>query len=530
MNQRIRQWIGALALGCAMALPLVPAVLWAADAKTLNVGEYIEPTTLDPHIATSTDVYTLWNLYEPLVGLKAGTVTPEPRLATSWEISRDQKVYTFRLRKGVKFHDGSPLTAAAVKASIERIQHFKRGPAWLLPSVKEVKIVDDYTVQVILSQPDIAFQKGLPFIFIVSPVAIQKNEEVKGDLAPKWFIDHSAGTGPYMIERWQRGEKLTMTKFADYWGGWNKPHLEKVVYWEVLEAGTQRLMMEKGDLDIPLIYTADDVEAYRKNPNIIVSTKPGTELMYIRFNMQAGPTKDKRVRQALSLAFDWRTHEVVMRGQVAPSDGPVPSDLVGGWKPQGIIREYNVEKAKKLLADAGYPKGFKMSYVYNRGDEEKRIMGEVWRSGLQKLGVDLDIKIMTWPTMVQRFQEWGDKKDPATAENSYGQYTNPRVPDPYAFLYFMYHSRASKGAGRNFMYYANPRVDELIESAVAAASEDERLKLYQEAIKLIVADVPDMFVYKIPDISMRRKAVQGYYHDPIARRAYHFYDLYKTAP
>ncbi len=511
------------------ALLCGPTALWAGDRDTLNVGFYIEPTTFDPHIATSTDVFIIWNIYEPLIGLHRDTVKLEPRLATSWQISPDQRTYTFKLRQGVKFHDGTLFTAGAVKTSIERLEHFKRGASWLLQSVQEVKVVDDYTVQVILSKPDIAFERGLPFIYMVSPAAVKAHEDAPGDMAPKWFIDHSAGTGPYKIESWARGDKLTLTRFDDYWRGWKGQHVSKVVYHAVLESATQRLMVEKGDLDIPLIYTADDVEAYRKNPNVIVDVKPGTELMYIRLHNQAGPTKDKRVRQALSYAFDWKTYEVVMRGQIAPSDGPVPSELLDGWKPSGVIREYNLDKAKKLLAEAGYGSGFKMSYLYNKGDEEKRIMGEVWRASLQKLGIDLDIKVMTWPTLVERLSSWGDTRNPASAESSYGQYTNARIPDAYAFLYFMYHSEASKGAGRNFMYYSNPRVDDLIQTAVAAKPE-ARMKAYREAAQLIVDDVPDIFVNKIPDISMRRKVVQGYYHDPLSRRAYTFYDLYKTGP
>jgi peptide/nickel transport system substrate-binding protein len=518
---------GLVAIAALLLLAAAPAV--AGDVNTLNVGFYIEPTTFDVHVATSTDIFIIWNMYEPLVDLNRTTMKPEPALAASWDISEDLRTYTFRLRKGVKFHDGSTLTAHDVKASIDRIKALKRGSSWLLQSVKEVRVVDEGTAQVVLEKPDIAFQKGLPFIYIASAAAIKKHD-AGGDLAQKWFTDNSAGTGPYRLEKWTRGEKLEMAKFADYWRGWNKPHVSKVVYWSVLEPGPQRLMVEKGDLDIPLIFTADDVEAYRKNPTISVDQKPGAELMYIRLHNQAGPTRDKRVRQALALAFDWKTFEVVMRGQVAPSDGPVPSELLGGWKPERVMREYNIDKARKLLAEAGHDRGFKFTYLYNKGDEEKRIMAEVWRAGLQKIGVDLDIKVMTWPVLVERLSGWGDTRDPASAEGSYGQYTNPRIPDAYAFLYFMYYSGASKGAGRNFMYYANPKVDELILKAAASASEDERIRLYREATQLIVDDAPDIFTNKIPDISVRRKVVQGFYHDPLARKAYHFYDLHKTGP
>ena len=106
-----------------------------------------------------------------------------------------------------------------------------------------------------------------------------------------------------------------------------------------------------------------------------MDAKPGTELMFIRMHNQAGPTKDRRVRQALSMAFDWKTFGTVMRNNIAPSDGPVPRELLGDWRPQRVLREYDVDRAKKLLTEAGFPNGFPMTYVYNKGDEEKRTMG-----------------------------------------------------------------------------------------------------------------------------------------------------------
>jgi peptide/nickel transport system substrate-binding protein len=520
----MRRWITALVMASVVALFVGASSATAGETGTLNVGFYIEPSTFDPHIAASQDVLIVWNVYEPLVGLHRDTLKTEPVLATSWQISPDQKVYTFKLRQGVKFHDGTTFNAAAVKASIERIKHFKRGPAWLVASVNEVRVVDEYTAQVVLNQPDIAFREGLPFIYMVSPAAIKQREQTAGDFAPQWFIDHSAGTGPYRIDHWARGEKLTLTKFDGYWRGWKRPHLSRIVYWSVLEAATQRLMLEKGDLDVALIYTADDVEAYRRNAAIAVDIKPSNEVMYIRLHMQAGPTKDKRVREALSYAFDWKAHEAVMRGQVAPSDGPVPAAFLDGWKPERIIRQYDIERAKKFLVEAGHNQGFKLTYLYNTGDEEKRIMGEVWRSGLQKLGIDLDIRVMSWPTLVQRLES------PDSAEGSFALFTAPRIPDAYAFLYYMYHSQASRGTGRNFMRYSNPKVDDLIVRAAATAATDQRLKLYREATQLVVDDVPDIFTYRSPDIAIRRKVVQGYYHDPIYRRGLHYYDLYKTAP
>ena len=245
----MRKRVVAGLLGCLVAMMLAGSAV-AGDRNTLNVGFYIEPTSLDPHIVTSTDVYLIWNMYEPLVGLRRDTVKLEPKTGHRVEISNDQKTYVqapqgCEVPRRLDVHGGlgedlhradHPAEARGVLAAL--LGEGGEGARRLHGAGDPV-------------QPDIAFQRGLPFIYMISAAAVKAREQAAGDTAPTWFADHSAGTGPYKIESWARGDKLVMTKFDDYWQGWNKPHVSKVIYYGVLEPGTQRLMVEKGDLIFP---------------------------------------------------------------------------------------------------------------------------------------------------------------------------------------------------------------------------------------------------------------------------------------
>ena len=200
----VLRWLLSSALG--LALIVGAGTAGAKDVDTLNIGVYLEAETLDPHVASSTDVWILMNVFEPLLAIERD-LQPVPRLATSWSASPDATVYTFNLRRGVKFHDGTAFDAEAVKFNLERIQTIKKGPAWLLAYVKSVEAVDSQTVRITLSQPFSPFLLGMTRVMMVSPTAVRRNEEQKGDYAAKWHIQNGIGSGPYRIEKWDEGDR-----------------------------------------------------------------------------------------------------------------------------------------------------------------------------------------------------------------------------------------------------------------------------------------------------------------------------------
>jgi len=502
----------------------------AGDINTLNVAIYKSRIdTLDPHIQNSTEKCIALMNCEPLISMHRDTLKLEPKLATSWKISSDAKVFTLFLRKGVKFQDGTPFNAEAVKFNFDRVQNLKKGFYWMIEVLEKIEVLDDYTIRFTLKESFSPFIFVFPNFPIVSPKSVLDHEETKGDYAKKWYIDHAVGTGPYRFAEWQHGVKIVHEKYDEYWGGWKRKHCSKVINWEIPEAGTQRMMLEKGDLDIIQNFSTDDFNQFKNTPKITALEKDTMAPMLIRLNYVAGPTKDLKVRQALSYCLDRTVYEKAKGGRIQLPDGPCSKELLGGWKPNNVIIEYNPNKAKELLTEAGYPNGFEMSILIYPTPVNQMI-AEVWQAGLSKAGVKLNIKVLPWPSLVTKLTNWAVERNPATAENSYLQFISPRLPDPYSFVFLAYNSKAQSGNGRNWMLYSNPRVDELGDKAIKTVDEKARMKIYREATQIIADECPDVYVDKVVERAVMRSVVKGFYFDPLFAFTTPYSDLYKTAP
>jgi peptide/nickel transport system substrate-binding protein len=525
---RWRPFVAALAIALVAFFAAVPA-----DAQTpkdtLAVGLYIPLASVDPHVVvTRPDFDVLKNVFEALVDLVRDTTQIGPVLATRWSTSEDGKAWTFTLRPGVVFHDGTPFNAEAVKFNFDRSMALKKGYSWTVPGLDRVEAVDATTVRFVLKRPQSSFLKVLSLFPMVSPASIKANDK-GGDWAMAWSVDHGIGTGPYRFDSVKVRGDIVLAKHDRYWGGWQKPHASRAIMRAVPEVATQRLLLERGDLDVAQSINPSQLPELEKNPNLKVVKGATATQMYLRFHARAGATKDRRVRQALAYAWDADAFAKFMGGLIRPSDGPAPREIMApGYRPPEIPYRLNMDRAKQLLAEAGYPNGgFTIDYYYNTGDEEKRLIGVVLQSQAAKLGVQVNINVTPWPTLVSKSVAWKDKRQDPPEIGAYGQYISPRYPDGAAFFQFMYHSSAQSGNGRNFMFYANPEVDRLVDEALAAPNEKAATAFYERAAKLIVDDAPDVFIGKLVDVAVMRKEVQGYYVMPANFRGIRLYELSK---
>ena len=509
---------------------LVPSLVVAETPRdTLAVGVYIPLASVDPQVVvTRPDFDILKNVFEPLVDLVRDTTELGPVLATQWSVDERGTVYTFTLRKGVVFHDGTPFTAEAVRANFDRILGLKKGYSWTIPALERVEVADEFTVRFVLKRPQSSFIKVLTLFPMVSPTSIKANQK-GADWATAWSVDHGLGTGPYRFESVKVRGDIVLVKHERYWGGWNKAHVSRVILRAVPEVATQRILLERGDLDIAQSINPSQLPELEQNPALKVVKGATASQMYLRFHSQAGATKDKRVRQALAYAWDSEAFAKFMGGLIRPSDGPAPREIMDpGYRPPAIPYRLDLDKAKALLREAGYPNGgFTLDYYHNTGDEEKRLMGVVLQAQAAKLGVKVNINVIPWPTLVSKSIAWKEKKPDPPEIGAYGQYISPRYPDAAAFFQFVYHSSAQTGSGRNFMFYSNAEVDRLVDAAMTAPSEKTAIDLWQKAAALIVDDAPDIFVGKLVDVAVMRKAVQGYYTMPANFRGLRLYELHK---
>jgi peptide/nickel transport system substrate-binding protein len=523
-----RQWTTRIAvLAAAAALAVLAAHAPATQAQqenVLNVAPYGQLGSYDPHAGA---LDTLWwtgsNFYEGLLDLDEDIASLKPVLATSWTASRDGKTYTFKLREGVKFSDGTPFDATAVRLAVERAQALKKAASLWIKPLARVETPSPTSVVFHLDQPNNMFLPGLRFLLIVSPKALRDHD--KGDQAQGWLRDHTAGTGPYVLEKWEPNIVHVAKKNPHYWRGWPANRFTTVNIRHIFEPETQRLMVEKGELDFAANVTKDALPALKRNPSVTVHEKLGTSIMVTYLNTNVAPTKDPRVRQALHHLWNQEAYNAISGH--GPSPGPLFTPILGkDWKLENPY-PYNPDRAKRLLAEAGVGAGTSLRFQSQKGDVDKRAMFELMQAELNKLNIKLEFFDDTWPALVKRATDWGATKDPATAIHLFGYFRPMFIPTALDFLFNMYHSDGvpTKG-GRNFTYYSNPEYDRLINEAMVTGDRDRALALERRAAEIVWRDAAVIVNGRIVDKLVSRKDVKGftYLGDRVSFR---WYDMYR---
>ncbi|MGI9255168.1 MAG: ABC transporter substrate-binding protein, partial [Thermomicrobiales bacterium] len=518
------------ALGAAGALgalgPLSARVAMAADAKTLVVASGADAVTLDPHVSFDGQSPLLWRaVYENLLQYNGETLDIIPCLAESYEVSADGLTYTFKIRPGVKFSDGEPLDAAAVKTSIDRQIGVQQGIAFAFAGVTAVGTPDDMTVTLTLSAPSdglLSAFAGMYAPYIISPKAIAENEK-DGDLAQGWLRDNMVGTGPFILDKYAQSQQAVFKRNPDYWGGWYGEHPDQIFVKYVKEPATERLLLEKGEIDIALYLPDDLVEELDGAEGIAVTDVPSFNLYYLALPCAKGPTADRKVRQAISYGFDYQTWiEQTLRGKAEQARGPIPSTFVG-FNKDVTQYTYDVEKAKALLAEAGYPDGgFELKYTYETGYFWKRPLGEQFQANMADLGITVTIQELS-PSA------WADLlSNPETAEHAYGLVWWPSLKTPFDYLFSLFATDAQGTAGYNWCYYSNPELDGLITQASSEPDEAKRMEMYGKAQQLIVDDAPALFVYEKHYRLPMRDTVQGFVFNGMYIESLNWFGLSKN--
>jgi peptide/nickel transport system substrate-binding protein len=521
----LRRGRPALAGLAALVLTAAGPALAQAPDNVLNVGKYAQLSTYDPHAGP---LDTLWwtgnNFYESLLDLGDDLASLRPVLATGWTVSRDGKTYTFKLREGVKFQDGTPFDASAVKLSAERAQALKKSASLWIKAVARVEAPAPHTAVFHLEQANSMFLPGLRFLLIVSPKALK--EQDKGDQAQAWLREHTAGTGPYVLERWEPNIISVGRRNPHYWRGWPAGKFTTINLRHVYEPETQRLMIEKGELDWSENVTKDSLPALKRNASLTVYEKLGSSIMVTFLNTNAGPTKDRRVRQALAHLWNQEAFNAITGHAASP--GPLFTPILGPeWKGENPY-PYDPAKARRLLTEAGVAGGgFTLRFQSQKGDADKRAIFELMQAELNKLNIKVEFYEDTWPALVQKATDWGRDRNPETAIHLFGYFRPMFIPTALDFLFNMYHSEATppKG-GRNFTYYANPDYDRLVNEALTTADRARESALDRQAAEMVWRDPAVVVNGRIVDKFVARKDVKGFVYlgDRISFR---YYDMYR---
>jgi peptide/nickel transport system substrate-binding protein len=461
---RKRTALGAavLALACATAAsatPLRDQSSTSRKASDISVvfSNISETPTLDPAIAFSSDGFEfVRNVYEGLLEYVPGGVNVRPLLATSWKVSPDGKTYTFTLRKGVKFTDGSAFNAAAAKLGLERIQGVNQGPATLMTNVASIAAKGANTLVIKLKQPDVYFLGKLPKLPIVSSQAINSHKTASDKWAGKWFATHSDGTGPYQLDSWQRNAAIKLKKNNGYWRPFQAGTPTLVTLKLDADVQTALQLLARGQIDMMGAVGPDDSAAAAKLSGVKIVKSPSYLVQTVPLNVTSGPLKDPRVREAIALAFDYKGMLQFYKGYATAASGPLPSKFSPALAKLPLMQQ-DVAKAKTLLAQAGYSKGFTLSYLGLKGLSYEEFTGTLLQASLQQIGIKVEQTLVPWPQMVEIMS----KRDTSKSMSFLNQ--SPLTNDPTYMLSSSYatSSLADKG-GYNWSYYSDPKIDKEI--------------------------------------------------------------------
>ncbi len=397
----------------------------------------------------------------------------KPDLATSWTVSEGGKVYTFKLREKVKWHKGyGEFTAEDVKYSYERIMNPEtRSPnAGSFRGVEKIDVVDKYTVRFILKAPSAIFPHNVATFkggFLLSKAA---GEKLGAEVGKKLI-----GTGPFMLEKAVLDQEIVLRRHDEFFG--EKPRLETITFKVVREPGTANLAFEREQLDIIDINEKESVLRYHNNPKYkFLVSDASTGLYLITFNTKKKPFDDVKVRKAFQYAIDKKAISDAVYGARGRTIDTVVPPGVPGFTDDVMKYPHDVDKAKKLLEEAGHPKGFRAKLTVPTTNERE---GVIIQSQLAKIGVTLDLQMIDRPT-------WFKSLAGTDHDILFNAHFRPPLAD--AFLFISYHSANAAPKGVNCAFY--DRADDLIDRARVTFDEKEQAKLYAEALRRIADDSP----------------------------------------
>jgi peptide/nickel transport system substrate-binding protein len=422
------------------------------------------------------------------------TQTPRPDLVETEKVESDNVTWTLTLKKGYVFHDGTPVDAAAVKYTIDRMQEPERKAPQqaLFAPIKEVKVVNDNTVQIITNGPFAALRNNLshPNAAIISPTADKK--------LGKDFGRSPVGSGPYKLTEWTSGQQIVFKRNDAYPG--TKPYWDTIVFKPVADAVTRELQVEKGEADIAVRVNPQDVPRLQSNNDVRVLIMDGTRNAFFQLNMRKAPTDNLKVRQALNYAVDKEgIIKVVLNGAGAPSRTVLEEPLFGA-APIGTF-PYDPNKAKQLLQEAGAV-GATLDVVAPQGRYiQDAQTAEVVANSLKAVGLNVNLKVMgDWPAYI----ETANKGEQHAAFLAWGGTTG----DPDQVIRRILHGSLA-GKPWNWGGYINAEADRLADQAAKTLDEAQRKDLYKQYQEKVVADVPWIFLHKLSGMSVIRGDVDN---------------------
>ena len=518
-------------LTCVVAFLFAVSALAAPpkEGGTLVYGRGGDSVGLDPAYETDGNSFMVCdNIYEALVAYKDESTDIEPGLAESWKISADGKTYTFYLRKGVKFHDGTPFNANAVVFSLGRMMNERKvkfqGKGFEIPpqerppeywvsmemdnTVDSIEATGEYTVVFKLKRVEAPFlaNLGMDFADIISPTAFLKN--------PKEFVRNPVGTGSFKFIKWVKDDQIVLEKNKDYWDKSGGPYLDRLVFRVIPDNSVRFLELKAGNIHICEFPNAADIPLAKKDPNLKVISQPGMNIGYLSFNHTKPLWQDVHMRKAIVYAINRKAIvDNIYQGMGQVVKNPIPPTM---WGYNDAVQDYpyDPETAKKELAAAGYPEGKGLPEItlwsmpvtrpYN---PEGLKVGVAMISDLKKVGISARIVSYDWGTYLKRQREQPEDMDLFqlgwTGDNG----------DPDNFLAVLFDGLASPAVRTQ---WKNEEYHKLMLAGKQTIDQAKRAEFYKKAQQLIHDEMPVISVAHSTVFSPQLKNVQNFKLHPTA--------------
>ncbi len=468
-----------------------------SSKDTLTVAQGADPKGLDPQGGNEQPgSRVMKQIYNTLVEQNE-KMELVPGLAESWKFEDDDKVLVLNLRKGVKFHNGETFKASDVKFTLERASA-SPDVSHIVSAIDATKIevVDDNTIKIGLKFPFAPILSHLAHT--ASSIVNEKAVKDGGDQ----YRQNPVGTGPYKFVEWKIGDSITMVRNEEYWG--TPAPVKNLIMRTITENANRTIEVETGGIDIAYDIPPADIARVEGNADLKLIRSLNFSSAYIGFNAAKAPFDNPKVRQAINYALDMDSIvKAVYYGAGKPSKGPI-TEKVWAFNDKLEAYSYDVEKAKALLAEAGFPNGFSTTLWTN--DNAQRIeIAEIAQNQLKAIGIEAKVEIIEWAKYLED-----------TANGKHDMYILGWVcvtGDPDYGLFATFHS-SSFGAAGNRSFYKNDKVDELLDKGRTSVVPAEREASYKEAQQIIRDDAPWIFVQQGEDLNAVRKNVEGFVNNP----------------
>ena len=468
---------------------------------------------LDPSSAFSNENTILQNLYETLTQLADPEASDEVSgvLAESWSSNADATEWTFKIREGVTFHDGTPLTAGAVRDSLQRTIDLGLGAAFILSSVESMEVPDDHTLTFKLAWPtplDLVMSSQYS-VYVVCPSA------VGNDAA--WFNEGNVcGTGPYTIDSHDPAGSTWLARFGDYWGGWSEDQVETVEMRLIEDPVLAEQLIRNGDAHFTYNLPFDVYESLEQDSDIDVLRSLSMTNLFGMLNVRR---LSPEIREALVLSFPYDDVTTSLYGgEAVRARGMVPL-TVWGSSPDLDIPAIDLDRARQLIETAGAD-GLTVTYSFDAGTTEQQQIGEVWKANLSTIGVNLELEPLTWDARWEKA-----KSDPDAAQDVFTMFWFPTYVTPYDFLFSTFHSEEAPFF--NLGYYSNETFDALIDEADAISGTDREAasELFRQAQEILIDDHAAVFMLDVPSVEVLRAEFTGHIPNPAYNTVVRFYEL-----